>query len=171
MDFRMKFMQNPIKTRILAVFARFRPKDGNVRAGKLVSFAAINYVHDWDEYQHGLERLVYAARAMANLQARCAARKAREGAHGAHHRQPVDSRLSRVEAHGLLPRPRVVVSIQPENSQRISRYHFRAILVDGIRDDSRTVNPQNKDKILAGQHTQRISHALSHRGPREVSRI
>jgi hypothetical protein len=42
MDFRMKFMQNPIKTRILAIFASFRPMDGEDLAGKLVGFAAIN---------------------------------------------------------------------------------------------------------------------------------
>jgi hypothetical protein len=42
MDFRMKYMQNPIKTQILTFFARFTPGNGKNRAGEPDGFAAIN---------------------------------------------------------------------------------------------------------------------------------
>ena len=108
---------------------------------------------------------------VGHLQARRAPREAGQDPDGADRRQPVDSRLSRHQAHGLLPRPRAVVPVQPEDHAGVSRHHLRPLLVDGIRHGRRAVGPRRQDQVLAGQHAERVPHALPARGHRQLSRV
>ena len=97
--------------------------------------------------------------------------KLNQDADGHDHRQPLDPGLRRREAHGFLPGSAVLVPVAPENPPGISRHHLRPRLVDGIRHGGRAVGPRVEDQVLAGQHAERISHALQHRGHRQAARI
>ena len=55
--------------------------------------------------------------------------------------------------------------------QRVPGHHLRPVVVDGIRDGGRAVGAWREDQVLAGQHAERIPHALSARGHRPVSRV
>ena len=68
--------------------------------------------------------------------------------------------LPRHQAPGLLPRSGAVVSVQPEDHAGVPRHHLRPLLVDGIRDGGRALGARRQDQVLAGQHPQRIPHAL-----------
>ena len=48
---------------------------------------------------------------------------------------------------------------------------FVPSLVDGIRHGGRAVDPRRQDQVLAGQHAERIPHALPPRGHRQVPRV
>src|SRR5687767_5972056 len=73
----------------------------------------------------------HAAATMGDLQTRRTPRAARQDPDGDDHRQPVDPRLPRHPAPGLLPRPRAVVRIEPEDHAGVPRHHFRPVVVDG----------------------------------------
>ena len=48
---------------------------------------------------------------------------------------------------------------------------FVPSLVDGIRHGGRTLRARRENQVLAGQHAERISHALPHRRHRKFPRI
>ena len=62
--------------------------------------------------------------------------------------------------------PELWFQSQPEDPPGIPRHHFRPVLVDGIWHGRRTFGARLQNQILAGQHAQRIPHALSYRGHR-----
>src|SRR6185503_841230 len=89
-----------------------------------------------------------ATRTVGYLQAGGQAGKARQGAHGADRRQPLDSRISGNQAPRLLPRSSALVRVEPEDHAGVSRHHHGPILVDGVWNGGGALGSGGKDQVL-----------------------
>src|ERR1019366_2982465 len=108
---------------------------------------------------------------VGDIQARGAPREDGQDPDGPDRGQSVDSRISGDQAPGLLPGSRTLVRIQPQDHARVSRYHIYPLLVDGVRDGGGALDIRLQDQVLAGQHAERVSHALSPGRHRQFSGV
>ena len=67
--------------------------------------------------------------------------------------------------------PGTLVRIQPQDHARVSRYHLHPLVVDGVRDGGGTLGAGRQDQVLAGQHAERIPHAVSPGRHRQFSGV
>src|ERR1019366_6658863 len=108
---------------------------------------------------------------VGDIQTRGPAREDGQSPDGPDRGQSVDSRLSGHQAPGLLSGSGTLVRIQPQDHARVSRYHFHPLVVDGVRDGGGTVDPGLQDQVLAGQHAERVPHAVQAGRHRQLSGV